>query len=65
MPKMASFVLIIAANKPAIAFFELHKYLSLHYLLQMGRNSTFSALKLVYRLHVLYELYRKMQVQKR
>ncbi len=58
MPKMASCVLIIAVNKLAIAFFELHKYLLIHHLLHTGRNGAFSALKLVYRLHVLYELYR-------
>ena len=51
--------------RPAIAFFVLRKYLSIRYLLQIDRNSIFSVLKLVYRLHVLYELYRKMQVQNR
>ena len=43
--------------------FMLRKSLLIRHLGQIGRNGGFSLLKLVYHLHILYELYRKMHFQ--
>ena len=58
MPKMAYSMSVKTVIFPVNVFFRLHKCMSMLYLLQMGRNGEYSMLKLVYRLHILYELYR-------
>jgi len=59
MPKMAIFMLGKTGYKACIFVFVARKCLSLRYLLHIGRNGGLSALKLVYRLHMLYDLYRQ------